>query len=128
MKILLDTHLLLWAAGEPEKLSDKARQWISDPRHEPLFSAASIWEVAIKTSLGRPDFQVSAVNLRRGLFANGYDEIAISGRHGAAIANLPDLHKDPFDRILIAQAQVEELTLLTNDEVVSRYPGPVVSV
>lgn len=125
MILLLDTHLLLWAATEPHKLSAQATELIQNENNQPLFSAASIWEVAIKSGLNRPGFQVSASRLRRGLFDNGYDELAITGRHAAAIANLPDIHKDPFDRVLIAQAQVEEITLFTNDGTVARYPGDI---
>jgi PIN domain nuclease of toxin-antitoxin system len=123
--LLLDTHLLLWAATEPHKLSAQATELIQNENNQPLFSAASIWEVAIKSGLNRPGFQVSASRLRRGLFDNGYDELAITGRHAAAIANLPDIHKDPFDRVLIAQAQVEEITLFTSDGTVARYPGNI---
>lgn len=125
MILLLDTHLLLWAATEPHKLSAQATELIQNENNQPLFSAASIWEVAIKSGLNRPGFQVSASRLRRGLFDNGYDELAITGRHAAAIANLPDIHKDPFDRVLIAQAQVEEITLFTSDGTVARYPGNI---
>lgn len=81
--------------------------------------------MAIKTGPNRPDFQVSASRLRRGLFDNGYDELPATGRHAAALANLPDIHKDPFDRILLAQAQVEDITLYTNDRIVASYPGPI---
>lgn len=127
MKFLLDTHLLLWAsiAGEDKKsrasLSQKARVLLEDEGNELLFSAASVWEVAIKNALGRPDFQVDPHLFRRGLLDNGYIELAISSAHSAAVATLPDHHKDPFDRLLIAQATVEGITLLTNDEMVAAY-------
>jgi PIN domain nuclease of toxin-antitoxin system len=90
-----------------------------------LFSAASVWEIAIKASLGRDDFTVDSRVLRRGLLDNGYEELPISGAHAAAVADLPLLHRDPFDRLLVAQAQVEGITLLTADALVARYPGPV---
>lgn len=125
MKLLLDTHLLLWAAGQPEKLSAKARQLLEDPGHALYFSAASIWEIAIKRTLGREDFRVEPRVLRRGLLDNGYDELAISSDHALATDGLPLLHKDLFDRILIAQAVAEGVTLLTADPVVAAYPGPV---
>ena len=125
MILLLDTHLLLWAAAGSPRLSSKAGELILDENNRLLFSAASIWEVAIKTALNRPDFQVSAWRLRRGLFDNGYDELPVTGRHAAALANLPLIHKDPFDRILVAQAQVEDVTLYTNDRIVAIYPGPI---
>jgi len=128
MKLLIDTHLLLWAAGEPERLSHAARALIEDPHHELLFSAASLWELAIKRTLGRGDFRVEPRLLRRGLLDNGYAELAISSEHAVAIEALPPIHKDPFDRILVAQSIVEGITLLTSDPVVARYPGPVRAV
>lgn len=125
MKLLLDTHLLLWTAGGPRKLPAAALALIDDQANELIFSAASIWEVAIKNSLGRNDFRVDARLLRRGLLDNGYIELPISSEHAVATDSLPPLHKDPFDRILIAQAVVEGITLLTVDPVVARYKGPV---
>ena len=125
MKLLLDTHLLLWAAGEPNRLSAAATKLIKSPANELLFSAASIWEVAIKRGLGRIDFQVNPRLLRRGLLDNGYGELAILSDHVVAIDTLPPIHKDPFDRLLVAQATVEGITLLTADPVVAKYPGPV---
>lgn len=125
MRLLLDTHLLLWAAGEPERLPDAARALIGDAQNEPMFSAASLWEVAIKSGLGRADFRVEARLLRRGLLENGYDEMAVTGEHAVATADLPPIHKDPFDRILVAQAAAEGILLLTADPVVARYPGPI---
>lgn len=125
MKLLLDTHLLLWAAGEPGQLSAMACALIDDPNNILLFSAASLWEVAIKRGLGREDFQVDARLLRRGLLDNGYQELPIASEHAVAIDSLPPIHKDPFDRLLIAQAMVEGITLLTADPLVAQYPGPV---
>ena len=125
MELLLDTHILLWAANEPSKLSDAAREAIGNTENELLFSAASIWEIVIKSSLGRPDFDVDAHQLRRGLLDNGYDELAITSEHALAVAMLPSLHKDPFDRILVAQAISEGLRLLTVDQAVADYPGPI---
>jgi len=125
MKLLLDTHLLLWAAGSPEQLSTAARTLLEDPHNELLFSAASLWEIAIKRDLGRSDFQVDARVLRRGLLDNGYQELAITSAHAVSIDSLPPIHKDPFDRILVAQATVEGITLLTADALVAQYPGPV---
>ncbi len=125
MKLLLDTHLLLWAAGMPERLSGEARELIASPENELFFSAASLWEIAIKRGLGRDDFQVDARVLRRGLRDNGYGEIPIAGEHAVAVEDLPPLHKDPFDRILVAQAAVEGIMLLTADSSVAQYPGPI---
>lgn len=125
MKLLLDTHLLLWAAGEPERLPAKARELIEDMGNELLFSAASLWEVAIKRGLGRVDFQADARLLRRGLLDNGYSELPILSDHVVTIESLPPIHKDPFDRVLVAQATVEGITLLTLDPVLAQYPGPI---
>ena len=125
MKLLLDTHLLLWAAGLPDQLPATARLLMEDPQNELLFSAASLWEIVIKRGLGRSDFQVDARVLRRGLLDNGYQELVITSEHSVSIDSLPPIHKDPFDRILVAQAIVEGITLLTADAVVAQYPGPV---
>ncbi len=125
MKLLLDTHLLLWAAGEPRRLSKAARTLMEDPENELLFSAASLWEVAIKHSLGRKDFTADARLLRRGLLDNAYLELPIFCQHVVATDSLPFIHNDPFDRILVAQATVEGITLLTVDPAIARYPGPI---
>ncbi len=125
MKFLLDTHLLLWAAGQPGKLSATARRLLGDPANELFFSAASLWEIAIKNSLGRADFRVEPRVLRRGLLDNGYLELAITSEHAVGVDGLPLLHKDPFDRLLLAQALSEGITLLTSDMNLARYKGPV---
>ncbi len=125
MRLLLDTHLLLWAAGEPGRLPGSARTLLDDPANELVFSAASLWEVAIKRGVGRDDFRVDARLLRRGLLDNGYGELPITSQHAVAIDSLPPIHKDPFDRILVAQAMIEGITLLTADPVVAQYTGPV---
>lgn len=122
---MLDTHVLLWAAGDPKRLSTKARKLISDPQNELLFSAASLWEIAIKRGLNRRDFQADPRLMRRGLLDNGYGELPIVSDHVVAIDVLPPIHKDPFDRLLVAQATVEGFTLLTLDPVVAQYPGPI---
>jgi PIN domain nuclease of toxin-antitoxin system len=96
MKLLLDTQLLLWAAGEPKRLSVECRRLLEDTDNQLLFSAASLWEVAIKSGLGRADFRADARLLRRGLIDNGYEELAITGEHAAAVGNLP-----PIQRILL---------------------------
>lgn len=125
MKLLLDTHLLLWAAGEPDKLTDEALRLIEAPTNEIFFSAASLWEIAIKSSLGRTDFAADARVLRRGLLDNRYSELPVMSEHAVAIVGLPAIHKDPFDRILIAQAMIEGITLLTADAIVAQYAGPI---
>jgi PIN domain nuclease of toxin-antitoxin system len=128
MKLLLDTHLLLWAAGQPDRLSPKVRKVIDNPANELLFSAASLCEVVIKRGVGRDDFKVDARVLRRGLLDNGYGELPVVSDHVVAIDSLPPIHKDPFDRVLIAQATVEGITLLTTDSLVAQYPGPIRTV
>ncbi|MCP1246949.1 MULTISPECIES: type II toxin-antitoxin system VapC family toxin [Acetobacter] len=128
MRLLLDTHLLLWAAGEPDRLSARARTLMEDPGNDLVFSAASLWEITIKTGLGRADFQVDPHLLRRGLIENGYEELPITSQHALAVGQLPDVHRDPFDRILVAQATVEGVLLLTHDPLVKAYPGPIEAV
>ena len=128
MNLLLDTHILLWAAagnGPEDKLPAEVVAMIDDTSNKLVFSAASLWEITIKHGLGRPDFQADPHLLRRGLTDNGYVELPITGEHAVAVAGLPSLHKDPFDRILVAQASVEGLTLLTSDPLVAAYPGPI---
>ena len=125
MKLLLDTQVLLWAAGQPERLSAAARRQLSNPKNELLFSAASLWEIAIKHGLGREDFRVDPRILRRGLLDHGYTELPITSEHAVGVDALPDLHKDPFDRILLAQALTEGITLITADAQLARYPGPL---
>lgn len=125
MKLLLDTHILLWAAGEPAKLPDDARLLLQDTNNELLFSPISLWEVAIKRGLGRADFTVDPRVLRRGLLDNGYSELPITSQHAVAIDTLPPIHKDPFDRMLLAQSLVEGITLMTADPVLGRYSGPI---
>jgi PIN domain nuclease of toxin-antitoxin system len=125
VKLLLDTHLLLWAANEPKKLSRKARALIGDEDNDLQFSAASIWEVAIKSSLGRRDFKVDAGQLYRGLVENGYAELPVRSVHAMQVAHLPELHADPFDRLLIAQARCEGLLLLTADAQVAQYGASI---
>jgi PIN domain nuclease of toxin-antitoxin system len=125
MKLLLDTHLLIWSSWTPQKVSAVGHNLINNSDNELFFSAANLWEITIKQSLKKQDFQVDVRLLRRGLLDNGYNELSITSNHALAVRALPDLHKDPFDRILIAQAALEGLVLLTSDSVVARYPGPI---
>lgn len=125
MSVLLDTHILLWAAAGSERLPDAARRLIEDRSTLLLFSAASLWEIAIKSSLRRDDFQIDAKLLYRGLLDSGYVELPVTGSHAAAITSLPLIHRDPFDRILVAQAMAEHLTLVTADETVARYSAAI---
>lgn len=125
MKLLLDTRLLLCAAAMPERLSPLAVARLEARDNRLVFSAASLWEVAIKAGLGRSDFIVDARRLRQGLIDNGYEELSLTGAHAVALADLPAIHKDSFDRILIAQAKVEGAILLTADATLARYGTPV---
>ena len=125
MSLLLDTHFLIWIADDSPRLSPDVRQRLLSREGRLLFSAASLWEIAIKNSRGRDDFQVDGVELRRGLLARRYEELPVTGAHALETAALPPIHGDPFDRILIAQARYEGLTLLTADKRIARYPGPI---
>jgi PIN domain nuclease of toxin-antitoxin system len=125
VRLLLDTHLLLWSAVGSDRLGATARQLIEDPGNTPVFSVASIWETAIKYGLGRDDFDIEPRQLRRGLIENGYEELAIASDHVMAVGQLPQIHHDPFDRLLLAQAMVEGMILLTSDDRVATYPAPV---
>lgn len=125
MRLLLDTHLLLWTVGPDERLSLDARELIGAPDNQPLFSIASLWEAAIKQGLRRKDFQVDLRLLRRGLLDHGFEQLSITAEHTLAVADLPPLHRDPFDRMLVAQSIVEGIILLTADPVVAQYPAPV---
>ena len=122
---MLDTHLLLWASLRVEFLPSGVPDILNDPANQLLFSVVTIWEVAIKFALRRPDFTTDPVVLRQGLIDNAYTELPITGPHAAAVSGLPPIHKDPFDRMLVAQAMVEGITLLTADRVLGRYPAPV---
>ncbi|MES2663226.1 MAG: type II toxin-antitoxin system VapC family toxin [Pseudomonadota bacterium] len=128
MKFLLDTHLLLWVAGQPQLLSKNAQAILELEKNQLFFSPASLWEIVIKNGLGRSDFQVNARLLRRALIDNGYSELPINSEHTLAVDSLASIHKDPFDRILIAQALVEGIVLLTTDDQVAQYPGPIQKV
>ncbi|NCD25398.1 MAG: type II toxin-antitoxin system VapC family toxin [Deltaproteobacteria bacterium] len=124
MKILLDTHMLLWAAIGT--LPRQAAELIGDINSDLFFSPASIWEICIKKSLGRNDFRVDPEVLRRGLLDNQYTELGITSQHALTINDLPLLHKDPFDRMLLAQAKCEGISLLTSDAMLRDYPGPII--
>ncbi|MGH9598510.1 MAG: type II toxin-antitoxin system VapC family toxin [Terracidiphilus sp.] len=125
MKFLFDTHLLLWTVARSRMLSAEARSLIADPLNQLFFSVVSVWETAIKFSQGRLEFNLPPHELRESLLASGYHELSILGTHANAVVGLPHIHKDPFDRLLIAQAIVEGITLLTADATIARYPGPI---
>ena len=124
MRFLLDTHILLWAAGPYDKLSRKTQQLLNDPDNSLVFSSASLWEIVIKRNQ-RDDFAVDPRELRRALFDNGYEELTITSMHAFAVEDLPSLHEDPFDRMLVAQSRVEGIPLLTRNAQLLRYRGLV---
>ena len=126
MKLLLDTHILLWYAKGTLPVSASA--YIFDESNELFFSPASIWEVVTKNSLGRKDFQVNPFQLYNGLIENDCKEMAVTSAHTLGVAALPTIHKDPFDRILLAQAIAEGASLLTSDSLLANYPGSVIFV
>ena len=125
MQLLLDTHLLVWAMGAPQRLPEGLAPMLEDPLHTPLFSVASLWELVIKKGLGRPDFNLEVPLLRRTLLQSGWQELPIQASHALAVASLPPLHRDPFDRLLLAQAVAEGLLLITADQQLAAYPGTV---
>ena len=121
MRLLLDTHLLLWAAARSARLPREARELLQDDSNDVYYSAASIWEIAIKSSLRRKDFRVDLTQLLATLPEMGLVELPVTAAHAAGVTRLPPIHRDPFDRLLIAQSIVEPLTLLTNDALLDRY-------
>jgi PIN domain nuclease of toxin-antitoxin system len=121
LSLLPDTRVLLWAAGQPDRLTANASALLLDPGNQLYFSSVSLWEIAIKSSLGRPDFSADPRRLWRMLLTNGYRALALVSEHATAVGELPPLHKDPFDRILLAQARVEGLQLVTADDRLAAY-------
>lgn len=128
MRLLLDTQLLLWVARDTDRLSKKARDLIESDSNSLVFSSVSLWEIGIKHALRRPDFIVDISMLRRQLLLHSYEELNLISAHTIAFAELRPKHKDPFDRMLLAQAICEQLTLVTSDDVLRRYDGPVLRV
>lgn len=126
MRLLLDTHVLLWVAAGSDRLSAQAQALIEDPNNQLYFSAASLWEISIKNKLGRADFKVELAILRRNLLDHGFEEVTISSQHTIAVDALPMIHKDPFDRMLIAQTMTEGVLLMTADSVIASYPVAVI--
>lgn len=124
MIALLDTHLVLWAVYASARLGAEAREILESEDTEPRFSAANLWEMGITPALGRPDFTADARTLRRALLSNGWTELPITGSHAIEAAALPAPHRDPFDRILLAQARIEGIILLTADQAVAAYGSP----
>lgn len=127
MSLLLDTHVFLWWLVDDPRLSQDARTAIADGSVLALVSAASLWEAEIKTALGRLELAVDRVDLADEVAANGFTELAITGRYARTAATLPPHHNDPFDRMLIAQAMVDDLRLVTADRIISQYEVSVLS-
>ena len=127
-RLLLDTHLLLWAALFPDRLPKKASQLISESGNVLYFSTVSIWEISVKLTRPREDMQLDVRQWRSGLLGNGYQELTINSMYALSVRDLPDIHKDPFDRLLLAQAMREDLTLVTADTLLASYPGPILKV
>ena len=125
MRLLVDTQLLIWASTALSALPPAAQTLMSAPNARLTFSSVSIWEVAIKRGLGCGDMPVSARAFHHGLLGAGYSELAVTSEHATAVEGLPMYHRDPFDRILVAQALSEEIALITADRALSRYPGDI---
>jgi PIN domain nuclease of toxin-antitoxin system len=119
---LFDTHVLLWALGEPEHLTPEVRELVDQGAVGRSFSVASVWEIVIKSAQRRVDFNADAASVRNALLDSGFREIDITADHVLALRSLPRLHGDPFDRIMIAQANAEGLTFVTADAMLAKYP------
>lgn len=128
MNLLLDTHVALWAITDSPKLSKKARELIESPKSSVWISAATVWEIAIKHGLGRGDMPVSSQDALRYFRESGYRFLPVEPEHAAAVEDLPAHHGDPFDRILVAQAIVEPMRLITHDPVVARYSDTIIVI
>ena len=125
MQLLLDTQLLVWAMGEPDRLDPALVRLLEDPMNTQVFSVASLWELVIKRGLDRPDFRLEPPLLRQALLEAGWRELPVEAHHVLVVGQLPALHRDPFDRLLLAQAQADGLLLITADQQLAQYPGPV---
>jgi len=121
VRVLLDTHLLLWTVASSQRLPPEARSLIEDPGNDAFYSAASLWEIAIKITLRRKDFRVDLPLIHSALSVMGLTELPVRSEHAIRVTELPPVHRDPFDRILVAQSLVEPMVLLTNDAVLARY-------
>jgi PIN domain nuclease of toxin-antitoxin system len=128
LNLLLDTHVALWAITDNPKLSLKAREIIQSVKTVVWISAASVWEIAIKHSLAKRDMPVSSRDAVRYFSESGYRFLAVDAEHAVAVEELPTHHQDPFDRILIAQALVEPMRLMTHDPLVARYSDTIIRV
>lgn len=128
MNLLLDTHVALWAITDHPKLSPKARDLIASPKTTVWVSAANLWEIAIKHSLGRGDMPVSGQDALRYFQESGYRFLSVEAEHAVAVEELPPHHQDPFDRILVAQALVEPMRLMTHDPMVALYSDTIIKI
>ncbi len=128
MNLLLDTHVALWAIADSPKLSQKARELITSPKTNVWVSTASIWEIAIKHALGRGDMPISGQDALRYFSESGYRRLPIEPEHAVAVEGLPAHHNDPFDRILVAQALVEPMRLMTHDSLVALYSDTIIKI
>jgi PIN domain nuclease of toxin-antitoxin system len=124
-RFLVDTQLLLWNVYGSRKLPPRVARLFRDGRHQFHFSAASLWEISIKAARGRADFDVDAGQVREALEENGFIELPIAADHAVALSSLPPIHADPFDRMLVAQAIVEPMALITSDARLASYPGTI---
>lgn len=121
MNYLLDTHILLWALVDPDKVPGPMRRVLEDAGNRVWFSAASIWEIAIEHSLGREDFPVEPGKIWKAARQTGFEELAVTAEHAVDVDTLPWLHRDPFDRMLVAQARAAGMKLLSLDPAVNAY-------
>jgi PIN domain nuclease of toxin-antitoxin system len=128
VRLLLDTNVLLWALIEPAKLSTEVHTTLEDPDQEVLFSAASVWEIAIKAALGRADFRVSPEEIVGAAQASGFVELPVRSAAALKVASLPHYHRDPFDRLLLAQAMTEPTVFYTADAQLTAYSELVVQI
>ncbi|MDY0074205.1 MAG: type II toxin-antitoxin system VapC family toxin [Thauera sp.] len=128
MNLLLDTHIALWAITDSPKLPSQARKLILSPNTRVWVSAASVWEISIKHALGRGEMPVSSADALRYFHESGYSLLEITAEHAVAVADLAAHHHDPFDRILVAQALVEPMHLITHDAQVGRYSDTIIKV
>jgi PIN domain nuclease of toxin-antitoxin system len=128
MRLLLDTHILLWALDQPARLNSGTRALLEDPTNEVLFSAASIWEIAIKVRLGRADFPVRPDAIAQAARDTGFTELPVRADAAARVADMPLHHRDPFDRLLVAQAMAEPMRLYTADPLLLPYSDLVTLV
>lgn len=121
MNYLLDTHILLWTLIDPDRVPARIRRIVEDTGNRVWFSAASIWEIAIKHSLAKPEFAMEAATIWKAARETGLDELAVTAEHAIGVDALPWLHRDPFDRLLVAQAHTEDMKLLSVDPKVNAY-------